>query len=457
MSKFEQDKIGRKEIVDKICKLVDNLTKGKYFCAALDGQWGSGKSFVLEMIEETLSQHNEYVIIKYDAWENSFYEDPLIAILSCVIDRIQSKLSEIDGFQTVLKEASKDVFNRFIKSNKYASTLVGIIKSISSIIKRVNNPFSKDTSKNSIVEFKSYQNLLTEVKESLNSIVNYNEFEGKQNRLIILVDELDRCLPNEQLRILERLHHLFDVENCAVIVALNMDSVAANVNSTFGVDGKEYLRKFFDFSFKLQTSSEEYLYALLKCLAEDLHKINNKFNWEEVIKSAFYCLKYGDKNVLNEIENREVTRYYEALFKTCSAFGLERLTDEYVFFIILAIYIRKNIDISFLSKAKIQEKQKVFDKDKGMLQSAEMPYFDYVKNYIGIERNNIHKSTMTMVKYAGDNISAYIWGFNEIIYYSLGNEFDYNEIRVFMHQNTVNISDCQQLRNLVMLYSGGEE
>jgi len=73
MSISEQDKIGREEFVDKICGLVDSLGKDKNFCLSLNGAWGSGKSFVLSMIEEKLLQKSEYIVIKYDAWENSFY------------------------------------------------------------------------------------------------------------------------------------------------------------------------------------------------------------------------------------------------------------------------------------------------------------------------------------------------------------------------------------------------
>ena len=81
-----EDKIGRKEIVDKICGLVESLNENSNFCLSINGAWGSGKSFVLDMIEEELSQHSEYIIVKYDAWKNSFYPDPLIAILYCVLD-----------------------------------------------------------------------------------------------------------------------------------------------------------------------------------------------------------------------------------------------------------------------------------------------------------------------------------------------------------------------------------
>lgn len=67
-----QDKIGRQEIVDKICGLVDSLQKDQNFCLSINGAWGSGKSFVLQMIEERLVKKQEYVVIKYDAWLTLF-------------------------------------------------------------------------------------------------------------------------------------------------------------------------------------------------------------------------------------------------------------------------------------------------------------------------------------------------------------------------------------------------
>ena len=61
-----QDKIGREEIVNKICGLVGALRKDKNICLAINGAWGSGKSFVLGLIEEKLSEKQEYIIIKYE-------------------------------------------------------------------------------------------------------------------------------------------------------------------------------------------------------------------------------------------------------------------------------------------------------------------------------------------------------------------------------------------------------
>ena len=105
-----EDKIGRQEFVGKICGLVDSLKKDNHTCIAINGDWGSGKSFVLGMIEEQLSQKAENTVIKYDAWENSFYSDPLIAILSCIIDGIDDKRHRLFGKENI-QNAAKAVID----------------------------------------------------------------------------------------------------------------------------------------------------------------------------------------------------------------------------------------------------------------------------------------------------------------------------------------------------------
>lgn len=94
-------------------------------------------------------------------------------------------------------------------------------------IKSFHNPI--DTA--ILSDFKPYQRLLKDTKEILNEVTQAGEYRQRQTKLIILVDEIDRCLPDEQLKILERLHHLFEVKNCAVIVAMNQSSITSTIHT----------------------------------------------------------------------------------------------------------------------------------------------------------------------------------------------------------------------------------
>lgn len=454
-----EDKIGRTEIVDKICSLVDNLQKDKHFCLALNGDWGSGKTFVMQIIEEKLKTNAEYTVIKYDAWENNFYSDPLISILSCVIDGVQNKLSEIQGGLAAGKEIAKQIKDVALQDNGKIGVFARAIKGIADLVKLFNKPFTKDTDGKNISGFKSYQSLLKEVKDKLNLITEYEEYRDKQNKLIILVDEIDRCLPDEQLKILERLHHLFDVKNCAVICAINKDCIAKNVQTTYGIDGNEYLRKFFDFNYRLETNASIYLEKLLNGFYEKLNSTNPSIS-EKSIYMAYLCLLYGSENVLEKVDNRELDRYFDAINKICNDFGWVKITNEYSFFIVIALFIRKNISQTFLTEKEIIENQQSID--DGDIQDdeidynskKEMPYYDYVFEYLGIDKKNLPESIKRLYVYNYSFLSTYIWCFNETVCYSLGGNFNGNEMRAFYHQPTVNVEDCKKLRVLVVKYGG---
>lgn len=312
-----QDKIGRQQLVDKMEYLIKNLPQDEHFCLALDGEWGSGKSFVMGMLRERLKEHSEYIVINYDAWKNNFYSDPLIAILSCIIDAMQEKLSEINGFQEAVKAAGKEAMNSFLKSNKQAGKIASFIKTIVHVINRVQKPFQKDTTKGSISEFKSYQSLLSDVQDCLTKITEYHEYQNKVNKIIILVDEIDRCLPNEQLIVLERLHHLFAVKNCAVIIALNKKAIYSTFDNQYGGNGIEYLRKFFFYNFVVETEYTTLLSNLIKDFIENINnskKQNYVYTEQEIEPLISALLNEFSRISLTykfSYSNRDVKNYFE--------------------------------------------------------------------------------------------------------------------------------------------------
>lgn len=454
-----QDKIGRAEIVDKICGLVGSLKKDKNFCLAINGAWGSGKSFVLGLIEEKLSKKQEYIIIKYDAWENTFYSDPLIAILSCVIDGIEEKLYLVERTEEKVKKAAKTGVNTLAKLSTKIEKLKAVIEGIKTIIKDFHNPI--DTA--ALGDFKSYQKLLKTTKEILNEITQAGEYREKQTKLVILVDEIDRCLPDEQLKILERLHHLFDVKNCAVILTMNQICVAETVKTIYGIDGYEYLRKFFNFTFRLDTSANEYLKNLLE---EEYIKSFERIqvpasDVETPVKLAYQCLLYGSEKALDKADNRELTRYFECVTNVCNDFGWQKLNPQYVFFVLLALYIRKIISPTFLNADEIVANQNRSSETYKNLSSDEkqyaMPYYDYLEKFLGVDRNNPPEEFSRLYQGSDSRLAEFSWTFNEMIYSLKKQYFFYNEIRRFFGQPMVKPDACKELCRLVILYGGEQE
>lgn len=370
-----QDKIGRQETVDKICGLVDALQKDQNFFLSLNGAWGSGKTFVLKMIEEQLSKKKEYVIVKYDAWANTFYDDPLIAMLYCILDTLENLASE-DVSETIsagqkkkratemAKKVGEAIVETAAESNsvvKFSKDAIGKIKSVIKTYKEMTLTSNAQTE-----AYKSYSSFLKQTIKQLNEISLQEVYEGKQTKLIVLVDEIDRCLPDEQLKILERMHHLFDVKNCAVIVAMNQDCIAKTVKTVYGIDGYEYLRKFFDFTFKVEMLTNNYIASLFEEFIQRIDTVTDE-SYEKIksVKLAYKSLIYGNNNVLENTDNREITRYYQYLLEVCNDFGWERLKPEHFFFVIVGLYIRKCVSPTFLNENEIWNNQARISRHNG--------------------------------------------------------------------------------------------
>ena len=90
----ELDILNREIFVNDLVTLIENISGNrKSVSFAINGAWGCGKSFVLNMLEERLSQYqlaetasDKYFIIRYNCWKYDYYEEPLIAIVAAMID-----------------------------------------------------------------------------------------------------------------------------------------------------------------------------------------------------------------------------------------------------------------------------------------------------------------------------------------------------------------------------------
>lgn len=333
-----QDKIGRGEIVNKICTLVDRLQKDENFCLALNGEWGSGKTFVMQMLEHKFQEHPEYIVIQYDAWKNNFYSDPLIAILYCLLDGIKeyiSKMPEVaekvkEGILTTLKSWGKETLAALKNCGGKAALFGRAIESITNIV----TASGKLTNHQKLSDFCSYQSLLEEVQKKLNAITEFENYEGRQTKLIVLVDEIDRCLPNEQLIVLERLHHLFEIKNCAVIVAINKNSVESVFERSYGGQSNTYFRKFFDYNFKLSMDYQIFLKNLISDCVDELNENLPSTNLLEKQDANYlaqclgkWCEDHGN------FDNRECGRLVKVAKAICKNVPQGAMNYGYLWFI----------------------------------------------------------------------------------------------------------------------------
>ncbi len=92
------DLLSRQPYLDLLKSIIENQKDNPIgYSFAIDGEWGSGKTWILQELEKQLlgKKDNKYLIFHYNAWENDFYDEPLGAILSVVIECLKKQKSLI--------------------------------------------------------------------------------------------------------------------------------------------------------------------------------------------------------------------------------------------------------------------------------------------------------------------------------------------------------------------------
>lgn len=264
------DVLNRDQFVDDLFGIINKLSKDKKSCTfAINGDWGCGKSFVLEMLEEKLSEcqneetaDNQYMVFHYNCWQYDYYNEPLIAITSALYDDAKAAGDLIPANIKIallsmlcfISLSAKDLANNAFKG---LTTL-----DVSKLHKKTKERVEAYKSKG-----KPEDNLIS-IREAVESTHDALEELADEKTIVIVVDELDRCLPEYAIKVLERLHHLFDgIGNLIVILAVDKEQLEHSVSQIFGIDKTSndskidsYLKKFINFEVELDKGviNEEY-------------------------------------------------------------------------------------------------------------------------------------------------------------------------------------------------------
>jgi hypothetical protein len=85
-----KDILKRADTGKRLSSLVESIEDP--LVIALDGEWGSGKSFFLKcwVGAHKLENNGQATTIYFDAFAHDYLEDPLIALTGCISERLKA-------------------------------------------------------------------------------------------------------------------------------------------------------------------------------------------------------------------------------------------------------------------------------------------------------------------------------------------------------------------------------
>ena len=242
----DQDILEREGVIDEISKIIeDRLYSKQPLSLAVTGIWGVGKSYVLKEIEKRYS--GRCIVFHYDCWKNDFYDEPLIGILALISEQLNKIEAENpDEQQKHYYRVMREVIFQVSR---------GVIKNFTEYdIEAFRNRFAdfknllKAKKQIDVASFDSQSNVSDVIEIVNNLLCGYMAYEGK--KILFVIDELDRCLPDYAIKILNRLHHICYESPVIQLVAVNDKELSRNINglyhrNTDDVFARRYFNRFF--------------------------------------------------------------------------------------------------------------------------------------------------------------------------------------------------------------------
>jgi len=246
----------------------------------VDGYWGVGKTFLCTKAEEELKDQN-LLTIKINAWEDDFFQDPLIPILAKIRKTIfeECKAENPDELKFLVRKVV-EYGERVLRSN---------------INQRIPNAWQTDSFIEAYDESKAALNFLI---NSLKELVTYLEItiETKKLPIVILIDELDRCRPDFALALLERTKHIVDLDLINFCFFANLQQMQHMVRRAYGeINGVDYLKRFFGYRVQKRMLSEEKFISQVVCNDSDLNKVLQLIDENSLgVIARFFNMSYRD-------------------------------------------------------------------------------------------------------------------------------------------------------------------
>ncbi len=265
------DTLGFEGARESFAKLIRTLTPP--LTMGLCGPWGSGKTEMIKALDQDLRDDGCLTLI-FDAWKYR-HERNLVLPLICALERRHSsKTDQIRASaKKVVTSAAVVVASSFLKRSAGVD-----IKDIEAVLRIYENGYKR---------YKKYDDSVSEVEEEYKAFIDALLQQAKAQRVVIFIDNLDRCLPDILVNLLEDISSFLSIcgVSCIYLLAIDRQNVIKAINYRYpNLDGAHYLEKIVQINLNMplpnkreQHKSSWGLYHLMKRYEwAKMHDTNSK-------------------------------------------------------------------------------------------------------------------------------------------------------------------------------------
>lgn len=235
-----RDEFDRRSLAEKVIKLLASDVDATPML--LDGNWGTGKTeFVIKLKNLINSQHKGMLCAYINAFQADHGDEPLLMMIGHLSGLIEKEPES--------KEIVKELANatlpiaRIALQNIASAVLNFDIGKMSNDVCKSLEEANKDTLNSAILQsIEDYK----ESEKNVHVLKGVLEKLSKDKKIILIIDELDRCRPDYSLSLIERIKHIFDVKNVKFVLVANKEQLKASIRHRYGEcrESELYMDKF---------------------------------------------------------------------------------------------------------------------------------------------------------------------------------------------------------------------
>lgn len=266
------DLLGFEDVVDVLEAIVtrpdlDPVTVG------VNAPWGGGKTTVLHLLKQRLDTHDDVFCLLVSPWEYDNKTDPTTSLIDEVLGGLQKMLEDSQEFKDSLGVKAKSLLRRlrrrvkFAKAMKLAASavLTTTLPGVGSLIDLFDDDAKTDD------DDAPPDPTLQGFRRQFEELMESEDLKPLQ-RVVVLVDDLDRSLPDTVVETLEAIKLFLSVKKMAFVIAADEDNVANAIGRRLATTGQPitsrlYLEKIVQVPVRVPALSkeqtEEYLALLM--------------------------------------------------------------------------------------------------------------------------------------------------------------------------------------------------
>ncbi len=196
------------------------------------GDWGSGKSSIMKMLEQKLKDDDKVLTIYFNSWLFESYEDAKVSLL----ENILLELSSNNNLSDVGKKKLVDLLSRvdYMKLTsdgikKYGKSIIdifstgGAFTALEAGYSMIKNDTIEEIQQDGFSDFDKYikkeqenttKNTIKTFRRDFEELIKATNYES----VVIFVDDLDRCMPERVIETLEAIKLFLAVPNTAFVI-----------------------------------------------------------------------------------------------------------------------------------------------------------------------------------------------------------------------------------------------